>query len=496
MGNKLLYLLIGGFLFGVFFDSLVALDIFFYGFLILLAFCLFLGGFFSSREKSTVFLLFAFFIFAFVLGVLRFDLSRSVLNYELPTNQPLFFEGVITEELDYRENTTLLTVSLSNTGEEKTKTKILVFMDAGASYKYGEKISLFGSLEKPKNFETDTGRIFDYENYLKKEGINYILSRPHIEVLGEREGNPIKQTLFDAKGIFVSGYEKVINEPESSLLGGLLLGLKQGLGKEWSEILRKAGVIHIVVLSGYNITIVAKFLMWCFSFLTIRLRISVGILSIVAFAVMTGGSATVVRASLMALFVLLSDFIRRRYDVTRALIIAGVLMVLQNPQILVFDLSFQLSFLATVGLIYVSPIVEKYVLFIPSKFGFREIVTATIATQIFVLPFLLYSIGTFSSVALIVNILVLPTIPFAMFFGFLTGLIALINANLAIPFGFVTYWLLHFALSVSKFFGELPFAAYTFPQFPAVLMFLIYALMILLIFWWHKQNRPAIGGAV
>ena len=162
----MLYLLIGGFLFGVFFDSLVALDIFFYGFLILLAFCLFLGGFFSRREKSTVFLLFAFFIFAFVLGVLRFDLSRSVLNYELPTNRPLFFEGVITEELDYRENTTLLTVSLSKIGEEKTKTKILVFMDAGVSYKYGEKVSMFGELEKPKNFETDTGRIFDYE-YIK-----------------------------------------------------------------------------------------------------------------------------------------------------------------------------------------------------------------------------------------------------------------------------------------------------------------------------------------
>ncbi len=486
--SKILLLLVLGFVLGVFFASFIDISIYLYLFVFLLSFGLIVLGIFLEKEKARIYILGALFIFALSLGVLRFDISKSNLNSNLLPSGSSFFEGVISEEPDYRENTTLLTVSLSKFGEVESKEKILVFTDVGVSYKYGEKVSLFGALEKPENFETDTGRIFDYKNYLKKEGINYILSRPHIEIEEEREGNKIKQALFDTKNVFVEKYEKVINEPESSLLGGLLLGLKQGLGKEWSDILRNAGIIHIVVLSGYNITIVAQFLMKLFGFLQLRYRLSLGIISIIAFAVMTGGSATVVRASLMALIVLLAEFIRRKYDVTRALILAGVLMVFQNPQILVFDLSFQLSFLATVGLIYVSPIIEKYLRIIPEKLGFREIITATIATQIFVLPFLLYSIGTFSSVSLIVNILVLPIIPFAMLFGFLAGIFGFIFAPISILFGFITYWLLNYALSTAKFFGELPFAAYTVPQFSAVLMFILYAILISGIFYWYKRN--------
>ncbi|MEK7567413.1 MAG: ComEC/Rec2 family competence protein [Patescibacteria group bacterium] len=488
MNNKLLPILVAGFLLGIFFASFINTSVYLYLFILLLSTSFLALGILLEKEKAQIYILGAFLIFSFSLGILRFDISRNNLQSALPLNKTSFFEGIISEEPDYRENTTLLTISLSKVGETDIDEKTLVFTDADVAYKYGERLSLFGTLEKPENFETDTGRIFDYENYLEKEGINYILIKPHIDILGEREGNKIKQILFDTKNIFVEKYEKVINEPESSLLGGLLLGLKQGLGKEWSQILRNAGVIHIVVLSGYNITIVAQFLMRLFGFLRLRYRLSLGIISIIAFAIMTGGSATVVRASLMALLVLLAQFIRRKYDVTRALILAGVLMVLQNPQILVFDLSFQLSFLATVGLIYVSPIIEKYFKFIGERFGFKEIIVATIATQIFVLPFLLYSIGNFSTVSLIVNILVLPIIPFAMFFSFLAGIFGFVFTPISILFGSVTYYLLHYALSVSKFFGNLPFASYVVPQFSPVLMFIAYAILIFGIFFWYKRN--------
>ncbi|MEK7147475.1 MAG: ComEC/Rec2 family competence protein, partial [Patescibacteria group bacterium] len=105
---------------------------------------------------------------------------------------------------------------------------------------------------------------------------------------------------------------------------------------DWLEKFRTVGVIHIVVLSGYNITIVAEFIMRLLAFLPRAARLAGGALAIILFAVMTGGSATIVRASLMAILVVVARATGRIYGITRALLLAGFLMVLHNPKILVF----------------------------------------------------------------------------------------------------------------------------------------------------------------
>jgi competence protein ComEC len=146
-------------------------------------------------------------------------------------------------------------------------------------------------------------------------------------VVSSGGGNFLKRNLLALKHVFVEKIESVIAQPQSSLLGGLLLGSKRALGKDLQEEFRRAGVIHVVVLSGYNVTIVANAIMEFFSFLPRSFGIFSGIGSIILFALMTGASATTVRASIMAIFALLAGWIGRRYDVSRALVIAGVLML-------------------------------------------------------------------------------------------------------------------------------------------------------------------------
>ena len=189
---------------------------------------------------------------------------------------------------------------------------------------------------------------------------------------------------------------------------------------------------------------------------------------------MTGGSATVIRASAMALLVVLAKATRRQYDITRALIIVGLFMIIQNPKILVFDSSFQLSFLATLALIYVSPIVEKKLQFITPRFKLREFATATISTQIFVLPLLLYKMGELSLVGLPVNILILAFIPLTMLFGFLAGALSFISVAISLPFAFASYALLSYELKVVEIFSSLPFASISIPYFPAWVMIGVY----------------------
>jgi competence protein ComEC len=184
----------------------------------------------------------------------------------------------------------------------------------------------------------------------------------------------------------------------------------------------------------------------------------------------------------MAVLALVARATGRNYDVARALVLAGVFMVLLNPFLLVFDVSFQLSFIATIAVIFLAPKIEKYFLWAPERFELRDIISVTTAAYIFVAPFILYKMGNLSLVALPANILILPFIPFTMMLGFITGFVGLIWYVFAIPFGYISYLFLHYELSVVSFFSNLPFASFSFPNFPLTLTLLIYTYFIYRLF--------------
>jgi competence protein ComEC len=204
--------------------------------------------------------------------------------------------------------------------------------------------------------------------------------------------------------------------------------------------------------------------------------ITFGAIGIIFFAIMVGGTATVVRASIMAFLVMLARVTGRTYDITRALFLTGFVMMLHNPKIVVFDSSFQLSFMATLALVYVSPRLSERLRLVPTKFHLRELFASTVATQLFVLPLILYMGGNLSLVALPVNLLVLLAIPATMFAGFLAGAASFVNSLIALPFAWGAYFLLTYELSVVDFFASLPFAAVVVRQFPLWAVLVIYAL--------------------
>ncbi|MBI2474705.1 MAG: ComEC/Rec2 family competence protein [Candidatus Taylorbacteria bacterium] len=141
--------------------------------------------------------------------------------------------------------------------------------------------------------------------------------------------------------------------------------------------------------------------------------------------------------------------------------------------------------MATLALIYVSPVLERKLKFLPARFGFRDVVVSTIATQIFVLPLLLSMSGKFSVVALPVNVLILGATPSTMLFGFLCGAVGLFFTILAVPFGFVAYALLHYELKVVEIFASLPFATLSLPVLSGL------STVVIGLTNWHRRN----GGA-
>ena len=492
MQEKILRVAIAGFIGGVAWRSFIDLGWSFSLFLILLAVAL---GIYSQVLKNlridVGMLLLAIAILAAGLGAFRFDIAQLHQGnpfLEAKVDSSFIAEGVVVEEPDERENQTLLTVQFEKIGAEKINDKVLVGTARFPEFQYGDRVQIIGKLEKPKSFEMDTGKIFNYPAYLGKDGIFYQMSFANVKLLGSGGGNIVKRKLFAIKNAFLSRIEAVVPEPHVALMGGLLLGTKHSLGKELLDAFRRVGVIHIVVLSGYNITIIASALMWLLGkFLRKRWSIFFGALTILLFVIMVGASATAVRAGAMALLALLARATGRTSDVTRALILTGFLMLLQNPHILAFDPSFELSFLATLGLIYVSPVVERRLGFVPKHWGLKEIAIATISTQIFVLPFLLYQTGQFSIVSLPANLLILAFIPATMLFGFLTGIVGFISTILSMPFAFISYALLTYELKIVELFASLPFASVTLSYFPAWLMVLLY--IALGAFLWLKTRQ-------
>ena len=434
----------------------------------------------GSAPSSSRLAVFSIFLLACSLGMLRFEFaSFDEVNekYEALVGTELVLEGVVAREPDIREKTTHLYVRVEDE-------LLLVTASRYVSVAYGDRIVIDGQLKKPDAFETDLGRTFNYPKYLQARGVSYSVSFAKITILEKEQGNIFITKILQIKQKFMQSIERILPEPQVGLAEGLLLGVKQALGDELEAVFRKTGIIHIVVLSGYNVMLVVIFITYVVAYIMpYRFRFIFGLIAIICFAILVGLSATVVRASIMAALVLYARSVGRMYAVLRALLFAGLVMILINPYLLVFDVGFQLSFLATLGLIFLVPYIEAKLHFMPNIFQMREFLTATVATQIFVLPILLYNIGEFSVVSVVVNVLVLPMVPIAMFLTFVTGLLGFVSVPLATLSGFVTHVSLSYILGIATFFAQVPFAAFSVPAFPFWIVMVGYGLMGYVVYW-------------
>lgn len=462
--SRLIFIFIFSFVFAtaissvVFIQSLIAVLLLSVGMAIILA-----DKVGNKRVSQEVIFIFIFLV-AFSFGSLRYSIK------DFHQSRTPLMTGVVIEEPEDKDNFRRF-VLLSDNGE-----KVLVQAPLYSPVQYGDRVIVEGELEVPGLIEgEDNGISFDYGKYLAKDDIYHILNFADVEIVSSGNGNKIKSILFKLKKNFVGHIKDILSEPFASLLAGLIVAGRDAMPKDILEEFRRAGVVHIVVLSGFNITLIAEFMRKLFR------SNWVAVIGIFLFVLMTGAEATVVRASIMALIVILARVFGRNYSAPRALLLGGFLMLLQNPKILVFDPSFQLSFLATLGLIYLCPPIERGLRFVSQKWKLRETLAQTVATQLTVLPLLIYSIGDISLVSLPANLLILLIIPFTMLVGFVATILSYVSAALAWPLAFISHLLLSWILLVSSFFGNLSFATISIPPVSILVVIMVYVVSLLLI---------------
>ncbi len=436
-------------------------------------------------NKSKI-IYFGFCLVLLILIIWRYQIVESrIKNSELnkynDSEQEITLIGIVSKEPDVREKSVKLTVEI-----EGIDGKVLVTTWRYPEYKYGDKLKIAGELKTPAVFED-----FNYKDYLKKEGIYSVMYWPKIEIISENQGNFIFAKILSFKNKLRESIYSSLSPPQSSILGAMILGDKSRMSYELKEKLNIAGVRHVTAVSGMHVVILSGVLMSLLLALGLwrGQAFYISIILIFLFIVMTGFQASGIRAGIMGGFFLLGQKIGRKSVSSRAIVIAAAVMLAINPQLLLSDVGFQLSFLAAIGIIYLAPIFKDKLRFVPKRFNnLKEIIAMTFAAQIFTLPILIYNFGRISLVAPLTNLLIIPVVYWIMIFGFIFGLIGIIWQALGWILSFPCLFLLTYLTKIVDFFSQ-SWAAKTIENVHWLWLIILYLILGFIAWRLNKRKR-------
>ena len=415
-------------------------------------------------------------------GLIRSELSihkTTPQSIDYYNEQTLELTGVITE-VDIRREKAKYTISV----EDPTVGSLLISVDKYPEYSYGDRVKVFGKLQSPGEFNG-----FHYDNYLSRYNIYSVMYYPKIEVLETKQGNLFWHSMSFFQNAFLSRINQLFPEPHASFEAGLLVGARKGIPDKLMEKFNITGLTHIIAISGYNITIIIVFVMWALSGLPRRIGFIVAVITIILFTLFVGASPAVVRASIMGILGLLALNTGRQTNINITILFTAFLMVLINPKILWWDVGFQLSFAAVLGLIYIAPHFEKMFNLLPKTLGIREAIMMTMSAQVTALPIIVFNFERLSLIAPIANVLVVFAIPPAMLFGFVAVLLSIISKTLGLLIAYIAWGILSYIIYIIEITSIIPYASINLPGMKIWMVVIYYLLLISLLYLFnHKKT--------
>ncbi|MDE1970851.1 MAG: ComEC/Rec2 family competence protein [Patescibacteria group bacterium] len=383
-------------------------------------------------------------------------------------------EGVVASPPESTDKVTRFLIAVSS--PHVTRVSVVGDIHTLADIRYGDVVGVAGVAETPQAYTA-----------AKDPTLRAEFAFPRVSLLHHADSFSYYARLLELKTVFAHNIQRSIPDPYASFGISLLMG-KSGIPAELSQAMRLTGTTHLVALSGFNISVMSvylfSFLLWLRIHRKIALLLS-GII-IIVFVIMMGAEASLVRAAVMGELVIVAGLLGRPYSFWRAVLCAACGMVVLNPVILINDVGFQLSFLATLGLALLLPIFD-------TRFGGGETVFdwkmnffATCASQIMVFPILINTFGIFSPLSLVTNVLILSVIPATMLVVFMVGLCGFVSSMFAAAIGLIASLLLGYEIGVIRLFSTIPLTLTFSAGFMAPLFFVVYYIGLALLisrFW-------------
>ena len=247
---------------------------------------------------------------------------------------------------------------------------------------------------------------------------------------------------------------QLLPSPQAELLSGILLGNRKDLPGRVKLALRDTSTLHIIVVSGQNLTLLAGLFINLAGLLKRKIAITISIIAIIFYTLLTGGQIPVLRAAIMAILAFTAQIIGRERDGIWVLVVTGGVMLLINPA-WIGDLSFQLSFLATAGVVMAAPILLKYLKNLPIL---GQDLAITIGAQLMVMPVIIQNFHQLSLVSVFANLLVGWTVPFIMILGSIMLIVNIAWVGLSHIVALATGAFLTYFIYIVQYFASLPFA--------------------------------------
>jgi len=404
----------------------------------------------------------------------------------------LLITGTLVEPPDYRDRYTNLRLQVKavDTGDRDLPVSglLLVRVSNNQTFQYGDKLRLRGKLKTPPENED-----FSYRDYLAAQHIHSYMSSAAVTVLPGNGGNPISAALYTIKNKSLENIYRMFPDPESSLLAGILLGVDTGLTRELQQAFKDTGTAHIIAISGFNISIIAGIFFAFFSrFFGERRGALVAILGIALYTFIVGADAAVVRAAVMGSLALFAKQVGRRQFALNTLLAVAFAMTLWNP-LFVWDVGFQLSFFATLGLILYADPFSKFANEIIAKYFpasaaerfaelFSEFVLLTLAAQLTTIPIMAYHFQRISLVSFIANPFILPAQPAVMILGGLAVLLSLVLYPLGQLAAWVAWPFVVYTIRMVELSDRVPHGTIFLGNFSIWFVILFYAALLSLTF--------------
>ncbi len=341
---------------------------------------------------------------------------------------------------------------------------VLMRTAAFPRYDYGDLLELRGELETPPTFDG-----FDYREYLLRRGIGSLIAYPRVSVLAHDQGSAFRAALIDTRARLSGALADALPEPEASLAAGVLLGKRVDLPPDLTEEMNATGTSHLVAVSGQNVTLVAGLLMAALAWVIGRRPAAwLALAAVIGYSLLVGGEPSVVRAAIMGTLYVIATALGRQSSGPIALALAGAVMTAIDPQA-VHEVSFQLSFAATLGLmtlgsllvVRAQALVQRWpaIAAFPLTRPAIELVGVTLAAIAFTLPITAVNFQRVSLVAPLANLLAVPAFLLVAVTAALTAVVGAILPATAGVLGWLAWPTAAYMVAVVRLMADVPLAS-------------------------------------
>ncbi len=459
------------------------------------------------------------------LGAARYQytipkISPSYIAWYNDRQEESVVEGVVVSPPDERDRFTYLRVRadrISSIGEmdfSPVEGLLLVRISSVGDWHYGDRVRLEGLLSDP--FESED---FSYRDYLARQGVYsvfscaFCMSCPErvkddcIRLVQSGQGNRLLSSIYNLRERALQVVYLLFPDPEASLLAGILLGIESGIPEQVQADFNATGTSHIIAISGFNFAIVAGLFSVFFGRLLGRWRgMLATFLGIAFYAVLAGAAAGVVRAAIMGGLSGMAVQMGRRQQALNTLAFVAALMALFDPHVL-WDVSFQLSFMATLGLmLYAGPITRAFTQFLSAARAWRPLSTLnergiqslaahggeyllfTLAAQLTTLPIILYYFQRFSWISLLANPLVLPAQPPLMILGGFSTILGMIYLPLGRVMAYISWPFLVYSIRMVELMARFQGAAYATGRVSSYKVYMFYVVLFGITAWFSGMK--------